>query len=62
MPTEIRSDISRLLARQYANGHQAGYAAGVDDGRSLAAAAKRDPIVFVFVLGALFGLLAGMSL
>jgi hypothetical protein len=62
MTTEIRSDLARLLKSQYATGHATGYAQGVDDGRALAQAARRDTIVFVFVLGALVGLLAGMSL
>jgi flagellar biosynthesis/type III secretory pathway protein FliH len=62
MTTEIRSDLARLLKSQYANGHAAGYAQGVEDGRALVAAMRRDIIVITAAVSAATGLLAGIFL
>lgn len=59
-PSPIRSDLMRLIQRQYAMGYAAGRIAGMEKARELHGAIRRDSIVVTFCGGAAFGLLVGI--
>lgn len=62
MTDEMKSDLTRMLQRQYQHGHDAGLAMGREMERTLTAAMRRDTVVIAFAIGAALGLLAGISL
>lgn len=58
MTEELKADLRSVMERA----HQRGIYEGITMGKSLEQARRRDNIVFAFIMGAMLGLLAGVSL
>jgi hypothetical protein len=62
MTNEVKSDLTRIMHRQYLLGYTEGQKRGFENGKQFVVKAHREGMIFAFSIGAVLGILAGASL